>query len=264
MSWTASTPANTSVSFQVAASNSEFGPFNFVGPDNTAATFFTTSGASLSRFQRQPLPPALSRLPGDDGFGGDADAQMTSAACFVDNAPADLSITKDDGVTTAAQGGSVIYTITASNAGPGAATNATVTDNFPADETCNWTCTGAGGGSCTASGTGNILDDEVILPVGGTATYSATCAISLSASGSLSNTASISGASAFVADTVPGNNSATDTDGVGQSSDFVDHQDEWRSPRRHPVVRSPTRSRHPTPGPAIPRVPPLRIPSRRR
>ncbi|UXI65955.1 carboxypeptidase regulatory-like domain-containing protein [Tahibacter amnicola] len=218
LSWTASTPANTSVSFQVAASNSEFGPFNFVGPDNTAATFFTTSGASLSRFNGNRYLHYRAFLATTDSAVTPTLSDVT--ACFVDNAPADLSITKDDGVTTAAQGGSVIYTITASNAGPGAATNATVTDNFPADETCNWTCTGAGGGSCTASGTGNILDDEVILPVGGTATYSATCAISLSASGSLSNTASISGASAFVADTVPGNNSATDTDGVGQSSDL--------------------------------------------
>ncbi|MEP6740891.1 MAG: carboxypeptidase regulatory-like domain-containing protein [bacterium] len=50
LSWTAATPAGTAVKFQVAASNSASGPFNFVGPDGTAATFFTTSGASLARF----------------------------------------------------------------------------------------------------------------------------------------------------------------------------------------------------------------------
>ena len=50
LSWTASTPAGTSVKFQIAASNSQYGPFNFVGPDGTANTFFTTSGASLSQF----------------------------------------------------------------------------------------------------------------------------------------------------------------------------------------------------------------------
>ena len=50
ISWTAATPANTSVQFQVAGSNSEGGPFNFVGPDLTPATFFTTSGASISQF----------------------------------------------------------------------------------------------------------------------------------------------------------------------------------------------------------------------
>ncbi|HEX9982141.1 MAG TPA: IPT/TIG domain-containing protein [Thermoanaerobaculia bacterium] len=50
ISWTATLPAGTSVQFQVAGSNSANGPFNFVGPDGTAATFFTTSGASLSQF----------------------------------------------------------------------------------------------------------------------------------------------------------------------------------------------------------------------
>ncbi|MFL6246902.1 MAG: carboxypeptidase regulatory-like domain-containing protein [Thermoanaerobaculia bacterium] len=50
LTWNASMPANTSVKFQVAASNVSVGPFNFVGPDGTAATFFTTSGASMAQF----------------------------------------------------------------------------------------------------------------------------------------------------------------------------------------------------------------------
>src|SRR5205085_9055467 len=50
LSWTASTPANTTVKFQAAGSSSASGPFNFVGPDGTASTFFTTNGASLSQF----------------------------------------------------------------------------------------------------------------------------------------------------------------------------------------------------------------------
>jgi hypothetical protein len=50
LSWNAITPANTAIKFQGAASNSLDGPFNFVGPDGTAATFFTTSGASLAQF----------------------------------------------------------------------------------------------------------------------------------------------------------------------------------------------------------------------
>ena len=50
LSWNATTPANTSVKFQVAGSNSAGGPFNFIGPDGTAGTFFTTSPASLSQF----------------------------------------------------------------------------------------------------------------------------------------------------------------------------------------------------------------------
>ena len=50
LSFDAFTPAGTAVAFQVAASNSSTGPFTFVGPDGTRNTFFTTSGADLSRF----------------------------------------------------------------------------------------------------------------------------------------------------------------------------------------------------------------------
>jgi hypothetical protein len=52
MSWNATVPANTSVKFQAAGSNSFGGPFNFVGPDGTAATFFA-NGGSLSQFNGQ-------------------------------------------------------------------------------------------------------------------------------------------------------------------------------------------------------------------
>src|SRR4029077_6656729 len=103
-------------------------------------------------------------------------------------AQADLAVTKTDGVTTATPGGSVTYTITASNAGPSSATGSTVADPFPASLTCTWTCVGAGGGTCTASGSGN-LNDTVSLPSGGSVTYTASCMISASATGTLSNTA---------------------------------------------------------------------------
>ena len=47
--WTADGPAGTTLQFQAAASNVAGGPFNFVGPDGTAATFFD-NGGSLSQF----------------------------------------------------------------------------------------------------------------------------------------------------------------------------------------------------------------------
>jgi hypothetical protein len=50
LAWSATTPAATALRFQVAASNSAAGPFGFVGPDGTAATFFTATGASLGQF----------------------------------------------------------------------------------------------------------------------------------------------------------------------------------------------------------------------
>jgi len=134
-------------------------------------------------------------------------------------ATADLAITKTDGVTTATAGGSVTYTIVASNAGPSNATGATVADTFPASLTCTWTCVGAGGGTCTAAGSGNI-NDTVNLPSGGSVTYTASCAISAAATGTLSNTATVT-APAGVTDPTPGNNSATDSDTLGATADLA-------------------------------------------
>ncbi len=128
-------------------------------------------------------------------------------------ASADLAITKTDGVTQVAQGGSTTYTITATNAGPDGATGATVADTFPAGcATVTWTCVGAGGGTCAASGTGNI-NDSVNLPTGGSVTYTATCAISGAATGTLANTATITSPGGLP-DPTPGNNSATDSDTI--------------------------------------------------
>jgi MBG domain (YGX type)/Carboxypeptidase regulatory-like domain len=49
LAWNAVTPAGTNVQLQAAASNNAFGPFPFVGPDGTSATFFS-NGGSLAQF----------------------------------------------------------------------------------------------------------------------------------------------------------------------------------------------------------------------
>ncbi|HUD42528.1 MAG TPA: proprotein convertase P-domain-containing protein [Dokdonella sp.] len=155
-------------------------------------------------------------LSSDDSvnFAGVAVDDISITACRA--ATADLAITKTDGVTTATPGGSVTYTITASNAGPDADPAATVTDTFPAAQTCTWTCVGAGGGTCTAAGSGNIAD-TVVLPSGGSVTYTASCAISAAATGMLANTATVT---ASVTDPTPANNSATDTDTLTPQADL--------------------------------------------
>ncbi len=136
---------------------------------------------------------------------------------------ADLSITKTDGVTTAVPGLSVTYTIVAANAGPATATGAAVSDTFPAAcLTISWTCVGAGGGTCTAGPVAGNIADSANLPAGGSATYTAVCTLANNASGSLVNTATISGGG--VSDTTPGNNSATDTDTI-LTLDFGDAPD---------------------------------------
>lgn len=139
-------------------------------------------------------------------FGGVAVDDVSITACRA--LSADLSITKTDGVASAIPGNNTTYTIVASNAGPDPVTGATLSDTFPAScSSVSWTCAGAGGGSCTAAGSGN-LNDSVNLPVGGSVTYTAVCAIAPAATGTLSNTATVSSS---VTDPTPGNNSATDT-----------------------------------------------------
>ncbi len=190
--------------------------FSYLDPADIPGT---VTEANLHVFRHDP--PVFTDLVGTINTAANT-ATVTGVTSFSDwmlaEPGADLSITKTDGVTTATAGGSVTYTITASNAGPSNATGATVADTFPASLTCTWTCTGAGGGTCTASGSGNI-NDTASLPAGSSVTYTASCAISPSATGSLSNTATVSGGSP--ADFSAANNSATDTDGIGASADLA-------------------------------------------
>jgi uncharacterized repeat protein (TIGR01451 family) len=158
------------------------------------------------------------------------------------NPVADLSITKTDGVTTGVPGMSVTYTIVASNAGPATATGASVSDTFPATLTCNWTCVGAGGGTCTAGPVAGNIADSVNLPAGGSATYTAVCTIADAATGSVVNTATISGGG--VTDTAPGNNSATDTDTL-LTLDFGDAPDgSLAAPSGYPTLLADNGARH--------------------
>lgn len=127
---------------------------------------------------------------------------------------ADLAITKTDGVTTVTAGGTTTYTITATNPAAGtAATPVTIADTFPAGLTCTYTSVAAGGATGnTASGSGNINDTTVTMPAGSSVTYTATCAISAAATGTIANTATIAGPAGL--DPNAANNSATDTDTV--------------------------------------------------
>ena len=169
---------------------------------------------------------SLAGLNAELRFHLDSDTSVQLAGLAIDDvsvsacraASADLSITKTDGVTTAVPGGSVTYTITASNAGPDPATGATVADTFPASLTCTWTCVGAGGGTCTAGPVSGNINDTVDLPAGGSVTYTASCGIAASATGTLSNTAT---ASSSVTDPNPANNSATDSDTLTPQADLA-------------------------------------------
>ncbi|MDR3662240.1 MAG: DUF11 domain-containing protein, partial [Mycobacterium sp.] len=185
-------------------------------PSGSTITYTVTASVSAS------ATGTLNNTATVAGAGGTTDPNPgNNSATDVDTLTpqADLSITKTDGVTTAIPGSAVTYTIVASNAGPSAANGATVADNLPASITsATWICAGTGGGTCTASGSGNI-NDTVNLPSGASVTYTVTASISASATGTLSNTATVS-APAGVTDPNPGNNSATDTDTLSPQADL--------------------------------------------
>src|SRR6185295_14868689 len=124
----------------------------------------------------------------------------------------ELQITNDDGVTTSVPGGTLTYTITASHiTGLQAVVNATVTDIFPPSLSCSWTCSGTAGGACTPGPVSGSISDPVVMPVGSSVTYTANCAISSTATGSIVNTATVAGPPGLF-DPVPANNTVTDVD----------------------------------------------------
>lgn len=124
---------------------------------------------------------------------------------------ANLRITMVDGTSTYTVGGTITYTITASHMGGTTNVNgATVTDNFPASLiNITWTCTGAGGGTCPANGTGN-LNIPVNLPVGSSVTFVVNASVSPAATSDLVNTATVT-VPVGITDPSLANNTATDT-----------------------------------------------------
>ena len=170
-------------------------------PLSTGGTCAFDNGAFLVEFSRRTLLPVNNNTN-----------LICSGATSV-TPETDLKITKTDGTTTAVVGTTTTYTIVVTNAGPNAATGATVSDAFPAASFTSDTYTSVAAGGATgntASGSGDIAD-TLTLPVGASVTYTVVATISASATGHLANTASVT-APAGIIDSVPGNNSATDND----------------------------------------------------
>jgi len=136
--------------------------------------------------------------------------------------PADVAVTKDDGVTHVTQGQLLTYTITVShNGGVGAANGVQVIDDFPAALSgVAWICLEDGGGSCSAaSGTGDI-DTLVDLPVGTYVTFMAAGTVTAAGGEGVTNTVELL-ASPVAPDPNLANNTATDHD-VGWLVLFAD------------------------------------------
>ncbi len=202
-------------------------PLTDTDADGTVDSGSMTSGQVLHFFVAvtPPGPPtagdatvtttAKSNFAGKCGGGT---PPSRSAADQVHILAADLQMTKTDGVTSAVPGTSLTYTITVTNAGPDTATGAAVADTFNPSwfnvPGISWTCAiTTGTGSCqAASGTGNIAT-SVNLDSGAVATFTVTAPILAAATGTISNTATVTTPADRV-DPAPGNNSATDADTV--------------------------------------------------
>jgi uncharacterized repeat protein (TIGR01451 family) len=89
-------------------------------------------------------------------------------------------------------GGMLYYTIFIINVGPSDLVNSLVNDTFPAQLTgVAWTCTATAGSSCTASGTGNLVNSPVSLKVGAVAAFRVRGTVTDGTTASLSNTATV-------------------------------------------------------------------------
>ena len=128
---------------------------------------------------------------------------------------ADLAVTNTDPAGFYTPGGTITYTVVASNNGPDAVTGAAVTDLLPSAVTsASWSAVASAGANvATPSGTGNIADTVDLQP-GATVTFTVTATVDPAATGSLQATAAIQ-PPAGVIDPQSSNNTAADLDMPG-------------------------------------------------
>jgi uncharacterized repeat protein (TIGR01451 family) len=127
----------------------------------------------------------------------------------------DLQIlSKDDGITEIAPGGTTTYTVRVKNNGPNNVAGATFTDSAPPGMTINgWSCTATSGSSCTvASGTGDVNTEISLLNLG-EATFTVNATVNANAIGTITNVAKITPPPS-VNDSDGTNNTAQDTDTI--------------------------------------------------
>ncbi len=241
----ASVVAGTQLAYTVRVTNQGAGTARGVSladPTPPGITFLSASAPCMSGFpcSLPDLAPSgfvelVVTYAVPPGFGGATISNTATASTVTpDSNPAndtvtavtpvsrqaDLAVTKTDGRATVVPGQPVTYTITVSNLGPSHATGATVTDTPPAVLlSASWTCTPAGGASCTAAGSGAIAQ-TVNLPVGGSLTYLLTATVDPAASAAVVNQVSVA-PSAGTTDPVAGNNLASDASGLAPLADLA-------------------------------------------
>ncbi|MET0554799.1 MAG: FG-GAP-like repeat-containing protein [Vicinamibacteria bacterium] len=177
------------------------------GDEATLTVSGTVSAAAAGTFTvAAHVAPAagVTDPAGANNHASDTDAVIRGEA--------DLAVSITNGVTAVAAGDAVTYTIVAGNAGPAAVAGAGVTAALPGVlQGVTWTCTPAGGASCTPSGSGTLAE-TVALPTGGSVTYTLHATVDpLAATGTLAVTAAVA-APSDIRDPHAANDAATDAD----------------------------------------------------
>ncbi len=131
----------------------------------------------------------------------------------------DLALTMSDGGGNATPGTAVTYTIVVTNNGPNPATGATVMDTFSGQFTGEtWTC--AGSACPAASGSGNLNGVLGALAPSAKATFTVAATVATNASGTSSNTATVTPPAGIV-DPDLANNTATDSNPLVGSANLA-------------------------------------------
>lgn len=211
--------ALTGVSFTATQTGGASG-FSASGNGNITDTVTIPAGSSITYKATGKLSSAatgtISNTASATAPSGVTDSNLANNTATDTDAihvQANLKVTVNDGKTAAVAGQRDTYTITVTNFGPSDATGVTVSDTFPDTFTgVTFTATQTGGASgFSATGSGNI-NDTVTMPAGAKIIYKAKGTISPSASGTISDTATVTPPPSGVTDPILANNSANDTD----------------------------------------------------
>ncbi|MCK7593437.1 hypothetical protein M0G41_07120 [Lysobacter sp. CAU 1642] len=176
------------------------------------ASVTAAGGSAVTNIAEVSVPSGLTDPDSNNNTSSDTDPVLGPT-------DADLSISKNNGVTSLTSGSSTTYVVVISNGGPSAADGATVSD--PAVAGLSKTavaCVGASNGA-SCPGAPSVADIEAgtlaipVLPIGGSVTLEVTATVSAAAGSTVTNSVSVSPPSG-ITDPVPGNNSADDTDSV--------------------------------------------------
>jgi uncharacterized repeat protein (TIGR01451 family) len=175
------------------------------------------SGSSWTMFEDTGLPSSGVGIRALEISGSSTPMLHAGTTTGVFSTPlaiaVDLAVTKEDGVGEVLPGGDLLYAVMVENLGPSDVVGARVTDTLPAALTCDWTCTGSGGGVCSPGPVTGDINTAVDLPAGAGVVFSVDCNLDGGASGLVSNTATVA-VPVGVVDLAAANNSATDADVV--------------------------------------------------